>query len=364
MYQHNFNWHERTDNGGGINYYPVYQLGTTSGAGIDMSGYIPAGFTGSKTNYGRDYAAMLGIVSISQIAYTRSGTNLALNPPLTPASDKVTDPLLQLLWQRHLARDTQVHSDLRTGLDIGDASHRGIGKASYLRSLGQQSHQHRTILECSLGGCTARPGVQPASRLHSGRQHGPSIQISLQSVLWRVESTHFRSLGHLRRRQDRASWRLRPYIWTAQRRQPSTGSLAGNRPHPARTVFQRDVERNVRHLVSELSQRVPDRHRWAGGANTSGSSNSAAAALSRCERGRSGSRISARPKLPSQPRGHLHSYVCTPTQQPFELGGWLHRPDHPQRIPGGQPQCGALHDDQGRPDLCQGLCRHRNRILR
>jgi hypothetical protein len=94
MYQHNFNWHQRTDNGGGINYYPVYQLGTTSGAGsgISMSGYIPAGFVGSTTNYGRDYAAMLGLVSISQVAYTRSGSNLALNPPLTPASDKVTIP--------------------------------------------------------------------------------------------------------------------------------------------------------------------------------------------------------------------------------------------------------------------------------
>ena len=30
-YQHNFNCHQRTDNGGGINYQPVYQLGTTSG---------------------------------------------------------------------------------------------------------------------------------------------------------------------------------------------------------------------------------------------------------------------------------------------------------------------------------------------
>ena len=30
-YQHNFNWHQRTDNGGGINYQPVYQLGTTQG---------------------------------------------------------------------------------------------------------------------------------------------------------------------------------------------------------------------------------------------------------------------------------------------------------------------------------------------
>ena len=97
MYQHNFNWHERTDNGGGINYYPVYQLGTTSGAGINMSGYVPAGFAGSTRNWGRDYAAMLGIVSVSQIAYTRSGDNLALNPPLTPAQDQGQRAVLQLL---------------------------------------------------------------------------------------------------------------------------------------------------------------------------------------------------------------------------------------------------------------------------
>jgi len=92
MYQHNFNWHSRTDNGGGINYYPVYQMGTSGGAGINMTGFIPAGFSGSKTAFGRDYAETLGIVSVSQIAYTRSGSNLALNPPLTPAFDKVTIP--------------------------------------------------------------------------------------------------------------------------------------------------------------------------------------------------------------------------------------------------------------------------------
>jgi hypothetical protein len=91
-YQHNFNWHQRTDNGGGINYQPVYQLGTTSnaGSGVSLSGFVPA--AGSKSNWGRDYAATLGIVSIAQQAYTRSGTNLALNPPLTPASDQSTIP--------------------------------------------------------------------------------------------------------------------------------------------------------------------------------------------------------------------------------------------------------------------------------
>jgi hypothetical protein len=93
MFQHNFNWHERTDNGGGINYYPVYQLGTASGAGIDMTGYMPAAVPSSNAaTWGRDYAALLGLVSASQVAYTRHGNNLILNPPLTPAYDKVTIP--------------------------------------------------------------------------------------------------------------------------------------------------------------------------------------------------------------------------------------------------------------------------------
>ena len=93
QYQHNFNAHQRTDNGGGINYQTVYQLGTTSGTGpgFDIGNYVPNGVT-STTNWGRDYSAMLGIVSISQIAYTRSGKSLSLNPPNTPASDQSTIP--------------------------------------------------------------------------------------------------------------------------------------------------------------------------------------------------------------------------------------------------------------------------------
>jgi hypothetical protein len=95
IYQHNFNWHQRTDNGGGINYQPVYQLGTTSGAGTGVTLTPPAAWTaagGSTSVWGRDAAAVYGIVSASQIAYTRSGPNLTLNPPLTPAFDQSTIP--------------------------------------------------------------------------------------------------------------------------------------------------------------------------------------------------------------------------------------------------------------------------------
>ena len=93
IYQHNFNWHQRTDNGGGINYQPVYQLGQgTSGSG-DVSVPFCSAFTdGFATACGADYAAVLGIVSAAQVAYTRSGTSLTLNPPLTPAFDQSTIP--------------------------------------------------------------------------------------------------------------------------------------------------------------------------------------------------------------------------------------------------------------------------------
>jgi hypothetical protein len=93
IYQHNFNFHQRTDNGGGINYQPVYQLGQGShGAGDVSVPFCQTVSTGYAKTCGADYAAVLGIVSASQIAYTRTGADLTLNPPLTPASDQSTIP--------------------------------------------------------------------------------------------------------------------------------------------------------------------------------------------------------------------------------------------------------------------------------
>ena len=97
MYQHNFNWHERTDNGGGINYQPVYQLGVGS-SGSQLAADLPFCGTSNIANCGSLTAAVLGIVSISQVAYTRSGPNLTLNPPLTPAFDQSTIPYYNVYW--------------------------------------------------------------------------------------------------------------------------------------------------------------------------------------------------------------------------------------------------------------------------
>jgi hypothetical protein len=100
QYQHNFNGHQRTDNGGGINYFAVYQLGDSAGAGlVDMGAMVPAVLTSSQTTtFSRDAAAVLGIVTDSQIAYTRTGNNLTLNPPHTPAFDQSTIPYYNIYF--------------------------------------------------------------------------------------------------------------------------------------------------------------------------------------------------------------------------------------------------------------------------
>jgi hypothetical protein len=90
-YQRNWDWHQRSDNGGGINYQATYQLGDSAGGGlVDFSSTLPTGV--NPKTWGRDSAAILGIVTDSQIAYTRSGPTLTLNAPLTHAYDQSTIP--------------------------------------------------------------------------------------------------------------------------------------------------------------------------------------------------------------------------------------------------------------------------------
>jgi len=90
-YQRNWDYHQRSDNGGGINYQASYLLGNSAGTGnVDFSSTLPAGV--DPTQWGRDSAVVLGIVTQSQVAYTRTGADLALNPPLTHAFDKSTIP--------------------------------------------------------------------------------------------------------------------------------------------------------------------------------------------------------------------------------------------------------------------------------
>jgi hypothetical protein len=89
-YQRNFDYHERNDNGQGINTSPVYQIGSGSGIAY-TSATQPAGLPSSQVNtWNNYYSEILGIVNQPQQLFTRSGANLTLNPAGTPMFDKST----------------------------------------------------------------------------------------------------------------------------------------------------------------------------------------------------------------------------------------------------------------------------------
>jgi hypothetical protein len=91
-YQHNFNYHTRTDNGVGINDQIVYQI-TSANINFTNSPYIPTSVPSSQaSNYATYYSYVLGLVSQPQVAYTRQGNALNLQPVGAPAFDKATIP--------------------------------------------------------------------------------------------------------------------------------------------------------------------------------------------------------------------------------------------------------------------------------
>jgi len=96
-YQRNFDWHQRTDNGGFINNQPVYDLGEgnyselTSDIGI-CSLLQPGTSNLLINNCGGYTAAVLGMVSQSAVVLTRSGPSLSLQPFGTPAQARSTIP--------------------------------------------------------------------------------------------------------------------------------------------------------------------------------------------------------------------------------------------------------------------------------
>ena len=97
-YQRNFDFHSRTDNGAGVNDQISY-LSTSSGLSFPSS-YIPSGFSSSyNSTYETYYAELTGIVSSTQVMYTRALP--ALNPLAigTPATDKSIIPYYSVYFQ-------------------------------------------------------------------------------------------------------------------------------------------------------------------------------------------------------------------------------------------------------------------------
>jgi len=94
QFQHNWNYHQRTDNGASINFTPTYQIGGDATGG--NIAYSSSGIGGVATtgNYRRIADTYYGFVTATQVAntYTNSGGNLSLNAPLTPIAAHTTIP--------------------------------------------------------------------------------------------------------------------------------------------------------------------------------------------------------------------------------------------------------------------------------
>ena len=95
QFQHNNNFHQRTDNGAGINYTPTYQIGDTGGGGNVAYSATGLGSVGAGTAaYARQLDTYYGIVTDTQNAntYANVGGKLTLNPPGIPIGAHTTIP--------------------------------------------------------------------------------------------------------------------------------------------------------------------------------------------------------------------------------------------------------------------------------
>ncbi len=100
-YARNMDYHSRTDNGAGVNNQISY-LSTSSGFNwtSPTAQYIPTNVpSGSYSTYETEYAEVLGMLSSTQVMYTRTLPNLALGPLGSPATDKSIIPYYSVYFQ-------------------------------------------------------------------------------------------------------------------------------------------------------------------------------------------------------------------------------------------------------------------------
>jgi hypothetical protein len=96
-YGRNFDYHSRTDNGAGVNNQISY-LSTSSG--INFTGDVPTNVPSSSTSsYDSYYAYLTGMLSSTQVMYTRALPSLNPLAVGTPATDKSVIPFYSIYFQ-------------------------------------------------------------------------------------------------------------------------------------------------------------------------------------------------------------------------------------------------------------------------
>ncbi len=95
-YQRNWDYHQRNDSGGTINAFPVYSLGDSTNGSLLGSSSYPCATTATISTSAKTcdslVATVLGVTSIASQMFARTGTSLALQPPLSNAFDVSTIP--------------------------------------------------------------------------------------------------------------------------------------------------------------------------------------------------------------------------------------------------------------------------------
>jgi hypothetical protein len=100
-YGRNFDYHSRTDNGAGVNNQISY-LSLNNGFNWTSPSvqYIPTIVpTSSYSTYETEYSEVLGMISSTQVMYTRAGQQLAPQALGTPATDKSIIPYYSVYFQ-------------------------------------------------------------------------------------------------------------------------------------------------------------------------------------------------------------------------------------------------------------------------
>jgi hypothetical protein len=97
-YQRDNDYHSRNDNGSTIDVNPTYLI-SSPGSGSFTAANIPIGLpSSSNSTYETYYSEILGLVSQSQVTYSRSGAALNLLPQGTQAFDRSIIPYYSWYW--------------------------------------------------------------------------------------------------------------------------------------------------------------------------------------------------------------------------------------------------------------------------
>ncbi len=131
QYQHNLNYHSRSDNGGGINFTPTYRMGEQAPkapAAIDMSD-LGGGYPAHNDLRAPGHAAVAGHRRpVAGGLHPRGPPHSQPAPhPRAPTRDVI--PFYNAYVSDTWHMKPVPHPDLRHGLDAGNAAARGPGQA-------------------------------------------------------------------------------------------------------------------------------------------------------------------------------------------------------------------------------------------